>query len=248
MNNVCLHIRRCFDARFLSAVAATIGVIFSTFLQPLLQNFQQVGLLSTGYHNELIIIALSSKALASFIPVFAALPSSSRYLEDIKSKFAHFMVLREDYSRYLMSQCLACWGCGGCAILLGGLAAWGITALVFSPLEQVVKNYVSVAPQIASQLALVFLNGGLWAVVGMALSTVMESKYIAYISPFIVYYLLVILYERYFPDAWLLYPENWLNPEIWPFGVGSAAVFLLELTFFAGLLFFIRGKRRLESL
>ena len=128
------------------------------------------------------------------------------------------------------------------------LAACGIAALVFSPLEQVVKDYVSIAPQIASQLALVFLNGGLWAVVGMTLSTVMESKYIAYISPFIVYYLLVILYERYFPDAWLLYPRNWLDPEIWPYGVGSAVVFLLELTFFAGLLFYFRGRRRLESL
>ena len=84
--------------------------------------------------------------------------------------------------------------------------------------------------------------------VGMALSTVMESKYIAYISPFIVYYLLVILYERYFPDAWLLYPRNWLDPEIWPYGVGSAVVFLLELTFFSGLLFYFRGRRRLESL
>ena len=128
------------------------------------------------------------------------------------------------------------------------LAACGIAALVFSPLEQVVKNYVGTAPQIASQLALVFFNGGLWTVVGMALSTVMESKYIAYISPFIVYYLLVILYERYFPDAWLLYPRNWLDPEIWPYGVGSAVVFLLELTFFAGLLFYFRGRRRLESL
>lgn len=240
--------RRSCDVRFWFAIAATIVVIFSTFLQPLLENYQQAGLISTGYHNELIITALSSETLASFIPVFAALPSSSRYLEDVKSKFARILILREDYSGYLMSQCLSCWCCGGCAILLGGSAAWGITALVFSPLEQVVENYVGIAPQIASQLVLLFLNGGLWAVVGMALSSIMESKYIAYISPFIVYYLLVILYERYFPDAWLLYPRNWLNPELWPLGVGSAAVFLLELTFFAGLLFYIRGRRRLESL
>ena len=82
----------------------------------------------------------------------------------------------------------------------------------------------------------------------MTASTVMESKYIAYASPFIVYYLLVILYERYFPDAWLLYPKNWLAPEIWPYGVGSAALFLMELTFLCGLVFYIRGKRRLEQL
>ena len=82
----------------------------------------------------------------------------------------------------------------------------------------------------------------------MTMSTIMESKYIAYASPFIVYYLLVILYERYFPNAWLLYPKNWLDPEVWPYGVGSAALFLLELTFLCGLVFYIRGKRRLEQL
>lgn len=82
----------------------------------------------------------------------------------------------------------------------------------------------------------------------MTMSTIMESKYIAYASPFIVYYLLVIFYERYFPNTWLLYPKNWLNPEIWPLGIGSAALFLLELTFLCGLVFYVRGKRRLEQL
>lgn len=88
------------------------------------------------------------------------------------------------------------------------------------------------------------LHGGLWAVVSIALSTVMESKYIAYI---IVYYLLVVLYERYLPDVWLLFLKNWLSPEIWPYGVASTAVFLLELTFFSGRLLCFRG-RRMESL
>lgn len=115
-------------------------------------------------------------------------------------------------------------------------------------MEQVVESYIDITSTIITQLLLLFLNGGLWAVLGMTMSTIMESKYIAYASPFIVYYLLVILYERYFPNAWLLYPKNWLDPEIWPYGVGSAALFLLELTFLCGLVFYIRGKRRLEQL
>ena len=248
MNQITSQLHRGFGSRFWLAGIAFVVLDFFCYLQPLLRIRQERTYLYQEYHNIFFSDALSSDILASFLPILAAVPLAAMYLEDIKSKFARFLILREDYSGYLMSQCLACWGCGGCAILLGGLTAWGITALIFSPLEQVVKDYVGIAPQIASQLLLVFLNGGLWAVVGMALSTVMESKYIAYISPFIVYYLLVILYERYFPDAWLLYPKNWLDPEIWPYGVGSAVVFLLELTFFSGLLFYFRGRRRLESL
>ena len=133
-------------------------------------------------------------------------------------------------------------------ILIGSLCAYGLTALVFLPLEQIVENPPDLAAQIGQKFFLLFINGGIYAVLGMTMSTIMESKYIAYASPFIVYYLLVILYERYFPDAWLLYPKNWLDPEIWPYGVGSAALFLLELTFLCGLVFYIRGKRRLEQL
>ena len=136
-------------------------------------------------------------------------------------------------------------------MIVGGGIINGSVALVF---DDEVERYRKAGCDFSScttdedYLAAIEVNGGLWAVVGMTMSTVMESKYIAYASPFIVYYLLVILYERYFPNAWPLYPKNWLNPEIWPYGVGSAALFLLELMFLCGLVFYIRGKRRLEQL
>ena len=119
---------------------------------------------------------------------------------------------------------------------------------MFLPMEKAAEVSSDSTALFLKICGLLFLNGGLWAIIGMTMSTIMESKYIAYASPFIVYYLLVILYERYFPNAWLLYPKNWLDPEVWPYGVGSAALFLLELTFLCGLVFYIRGKRRLEQL
>ena len=84
--------------------------------------------------------------------------------------------------------------------------------------------------------------------VGIAMSTLMESKYIAYASPFVVHYLLVILYEQYFPKAFLLYPPNWMDPELWPFGAWGASVFLLELVLAFGILFILRSGRRLREL
>ena len=137
---------------------------------------------------------------------------------------------------------------GGLAIVVGVLIEWGISALVLLPMEKVAEAPSESTVFLLKTCVLLFLNGGLWAVLGMTMSTIMESKYIAYASPFIVYYLLVILYERYFPNAWLLYPKNWLDSEVWPYGIGSAALFLLELTFLCGLVFYIRAKRRLEQL
>lgn len=248
MKNVVAQLHRGIVFRFYIVATVTLGLTFSTFLQPVLISMQEGGHFYQEYHNELINSAFSSNAVSAFLPALATIPLSAGYLEDVKSKVIRFFLIRSSYSGYLLGNCIACWLCGGGAVLLGSLSAWGITTTIFLPLERLVDNPPELGLQIVEQLALLFLNGGLWAVLGMTMSSIMESKYIAYASPFIVYYLLVILYERYFPNAWLLYPKNWLDPEVWPYGVGSAALFLLESTFLCGLVFYIRGKRRLEQL
>ena len=98
------------------------------------------------------------------------------------------------------------------------------------------------------QIMLMFCNGGLWAVIGITISSLMESKYVAYASPFVIYYLLVILCERYIPEAYLLYPPNWTNPGVWPYGAWGAAIILLELSLVFCILFIIRAGRRLREL
>lgn len=248
MNNLLSHLYRGLRLRFWITAMSVVGLIFSTYLQPVLKVLHQGERFCQGYHNELISTALSSDIFSVFLPALAAIPLSAGYLEDVKSKASRFFLIRGSYSDYLMGHYTACWLCGGGAVLLGAGSTWGITAIAFTPLERIVENPQELRPQIVGHIILLFLNGGLWAVLGTTMSTIMESKYIAYASPFIVYYLLVILYERYFPNAWLLYPKNWLDPEVWPYGVGSAALFLLELTFLCGLVFYIRGKRRLEQL
>lgn len=249
MNNIFPQLCRGLGIRFLVAVLITIGLIFATFLQPVLQTLQKVGRFYQGYHRELIDQALSSDTLSAFLPILAAIPLAGGYLEDVKSKFARFFLVREGYCCYLIGHCVACWLCGSISVLLGVLAAYGFTTLVLLPLECVIKNPPKLNPCIANQMVLLFLNGGMWAVLGMTMSTVMESKYIAYASPFLVYYLLVILHERYFPGAYLIYPREWLYPsDKWPFGIWGIAIFLIELTALLGLVFYHRGKRRLRQL
>ena len=96
---------------------------------------------------------------------------------------------------------------------------------------------------------LLFLNGGLWAVIGMTMSSIMESKYIAYASPFVMYYMLVIINERYFPDAYLIYPREWLVPsDLWPFGFLGPAILMIELAHIVAILFIFRAGRRLQEI
>lgn len=235
-------------ARIVAGIVGIAVLIFGASIDSLVRLFREMSQLFYGYHTEFILTALCSNMVASFLPIAAGLPFTASYIDDVKSRFARFFLIRTDYGTYLVSRILVCFLSGGLVIATGTLLAWGASALLFLPMEKAAEASSDSTALLLKTCGLLFLNGGLWAVVGMTMSTIMESKYIAYASPFIVYYLLVILYERYFPNAWLLYPKNWLDPEIWPYGVGSAALFLLELTFLCGLVFYIRGKRRLEQL
>ena len=227
----------------------TSMVIMIEFVDPVIRSYHENSNFVKGFHFEYLAKGFQSDQLSSFLPFLAALPFASCFIDDLKSKFVRSLLIRSNYCTYLASRIVAGFLAGGLTILSGALIAWGTAAIVLVPLEREIKDMEFITIDGLIEICfLLFLNGGLWAVLGMTMSTVMESKYIAYCSPFIVYYLLVILYERYFPNAWLLYPKNWLDPEIWPYGIGGAALFLLELTFLCSLVFYVRGKRRLQQL
>ena len=75
------------------AALVALGLISSAYIQPVLQTVQQAGRFRQGYHNELIICAISSDALSAFIPALAAIPLSAEYLEDIKNKVSRLFLI-----------------------------------------------------------------------------------------------------------------------------------------------------------
>ena len=106
-----------------------------------------------------------------------------------------------------MSRALGCAISGGLAISLGILAAYGIAALLLLPLEAM-RDYMLEPPgyfrQLLETLLMFFASGAFWALVGLTFATLTNSRYMAYASPFVLFYLLVILYERYFDKLYIL--------------------------------------------
>lgn len=242
-------LRQGMNLRLLLGIVAIVVVIGASLAETFVQLFRTPQLQPSGYHLISMQNALYSDSIPPFVAIVAILPFSGVYIDEVKSKFARISMLRTDYSCYLLSHITACFLLGGAVILVGVLTAYVFCTLIFLPIEKIASNDVNQLPEFVKQCLLLFLNGGFWAVLGMTMSTIMESKYIAYASPFVVYYLLVMLCERYFPNAYLLYPREWLNPsEKWPMGTLGVAIFLLELTALLGLIFYRKGKRRLEQL
>lgn len=227
----------------------TAVVIMMNFIDPVIRTYRETGFFMDGFHVEILTDGFQSDALLSFLPILAALPFGGCFVDDLKSKFARFFLIRSSYRTYIISRIIVDFLTGGLAILSGALIAWGTTATVLIPMEQEIEGMEpAVIDGLIEICLLLFVNGGFWSVVGMAMSTLMESKYISYATPFVFYYLLVILYERYFSDLFIIYPKTWTDPNAWPFGCWGAAIFLLEMTLIFAFLFAFRAGRRLQQL
>lgn len=249
-NAVSSGLRQAAGIRTLLALLAAAGVVLLNCADPVLRMYRENTSFYQGLHTELIIHSLRSDTLSAFLPILAVLPFAGCYVDDVKSKFARFLLIRGSFRRYLLSRVLVCFLTGGLVVFLGAALAWCGAAVLIAPLERKMEGRNADDMDTLLQLwFLVFLNGGLWAVVGMAMSTLMESKYIAYAAPFVAYYLLVILYERYFSDCFLIYPREWIDPSnLWPFGLWGPAVLMIELTLAFALIFVFRARRRLREL
>ena len=89
--------------------------------------------------------------------------------------------------------------------------------------------------------------GAVWSLVGMLLSLWTFNRMMAWIGPFIVDYLLEIVYERYFDALKLLYPKEWLVMSwSWPLKDWGICLWLLLLAGMIALIVRRTGMRCLE--
>lgn len=239
---------------FLIGMTCVVFIILLSSLRDMLSAFRSIELLSYGFHDMLIERALTSDAMALALPILCALPFTASVVEDIKSGFIKAYLHRTTIGGYLWGKSLACAISGGLVLTLGIFVSYIICALTFLPMEAasiLVKDAEAPAyfGQLMGNILLFFASGAFWSMVGLTFATLSNSKYMAYASPFVIYYVLVILYERYLDKLYVLYPKEWINPSnTWMFGSVGVVLLLLELTVIMGLCFATAAKRRLAQI
>ena len=202
-----------------------------------------------GYHRELLLKALVSDIILFAVPILAAIPYTTAFIDDVKSGYLKPYLTRTSVTRYILGKGIGAAVSGGLALMLGILTALGIFMLVFSPIE-VYGEYAikSLIPDIILRLFLFFLSGALWANVGLLASSLTQNVHLAYAAPFIFYYVLIILQERYFRTAFMLNPKNYLTMEgSWPLEGKSAVLTLFTLVLIMQLIFYMTAQTELRD-
>jgi hypothetical protein len=182
---------------------------------------QTVILFTSGEKSEIFTIS---------VPIICTLPYTTAALTDIQSGFVKPYIVRSDVDSYIGAKLIAC-------ILSGGLCEI-IGALIYMAVKK-----VSMYPQ------LLFLSGGFWALLSATLCVWSKSRYIAYGSAFVIYYLMVILNERYFPLLYCLNPTEWISfNHKWIYGQWGIVIMLLGLIGIFSCLYYMVVRRMVERL
>ena len=241
-----------FTARFWSSVVFIAMVVFLSSIDAVMEAFRAEDPLAYGYHGDFILKALDSDALTICLPIVCALPYAASYVDDVKTSFIKLYIYRTSNRGYILGKVAGCLVSGGGVIVLGSWLAYGISSLLFIPMESAPGEDVGSTSnfmELVTYSGLIFLSGGFWSLFGMTMSALMESRYIAYAAPFIFYYVLIILCERYFTSLYVVYPKAWLSPGTeWAMGRWGPALVILELIVMTALCFGGAVRKRVRSL
>ncbi|HML69723.1 MAG TPA: hypothetical protein PKA81_15195, partial [Clostridia bacterium] len=233
----------------LSILGTMLCVLFGAFSDVLAIYMLDKPTAALLAHQAITLKALSGNAILFAAPILATIPYSGAFVDDVKSGYLKQFLPRTTVSRYILGKELACAISGFLTLTIGILAGHILVSLFVLPMETFGETAVkSQLGELVGKIVIFGFSGALWAMLGMLLSTVTMNTYMAYAAPFILYYVLIILQERYARDVFMLNPQNYLTlTGTWPFGGWSAGITMAVLLIGAMLGFYVIAQDHLRD-
>lgn len=244
MRSILYDLRRAIAGRWF--IAALFATILSLYLSIGQATYSLIDYLKTIEWQEedfwyslsdLMVLGLQGDFGMLTLPALSALPFAAKALHEIKSGAIRPAVFRTGRTAWIMGKA------AGCA-LSGMLLQWAAAGLLF-----VILNGLMVAMTghgfpwgKGEDFWLLLFNrmlcGGIWAGVGCVIALVTETASAAYLAPLCLCYALMMIGTRFFPDAAMLNPMQWVSGATW------ILLILLAITLSFQVLFLNRGVKR----
>ena len=243
--------RAVISKKFLLSTAGVLAVLIFSAAQDMLQAIKNGTVFEYDYHQQYFLNILGSVTVFFMIPILSALPSTTAFMDDVTSRYIVLYLQRSGKKAYIKAKLAACILSGGGTLLLGTLAFYLVFSLFYRPMEASLTEG-QLPPyhlyELLGALGLLFLNGAFCSLLGMLLASLTMSRYVAIACPFIIYYLLVILHERFFPELFVIYPKEWIFSKNCMVLSGFALpLVLLEAMTVIGILFYSYCQKRFRD-
>ena len=244
MKCILSDVRRAIAGRwFLAALMATTVALYLSIGQA---SYGLIGYLESiewqegnFWYSMSDLLALGMKGDFGMLtlPALSALPFAAQALHEIKSGAIRSAVFRTGRKSWIIGKVA---GCAISGMLLQG-AAVGLLFLILNGLMYGIAGQWFPWGKGGDFWPLLFnrmLCGGIWAGVGCVIALVTETASAAYLAPLCLCYALMMIGTRFFPDAAMLNPMQWVSGASW------ILLILLAITLSFQVLFLNRGVKR----
>lgn len=244
MKSICYDLRRAIAGRwFLAALMATTVALYLSIGQA---TYGLIGYLESiewqeenFWYSMSDLLALGMKGDFGMLtlPALSALPFAAHALHEIRSGAIRPAVFRTGRNSWIIGKTA---GCVISGMLLQG-AAVGLLFLILNGLMVAMTGQDFPWGEGGDFWLLLFhrmLCGGIWAGVGCVIALATETASAAYLAPLCLCYTLMMIGTRFFPDAAMLNPMQWVSGTAW------LLIVLLVLTIALQVLFLKRGVQK----
>lgn len=215
---------------------ASTLICFAAFLAGF--PFYQIEIpLGEGSFVKLYQAALDTQVVVFLLPIAAVLPMGAIYVKESSSGFLRLYISRISHMAYIRRKTLQIYASGFLPFFLAGCAALLLSFLLVYPLEVQGGMPWEELLKACRFLLRISLLGGVLAEVSGIFAAVFCNYYMTYGLPFVCYYLLIILKERYFTKMYAMYPAEWLKCEQ-DWGVDGLGIWVFFAFFSAAALLF----------
>lgn len=149
------------------------------------------------------------------LPALSALPFAAQALQEIKSGALRPAVFRVGRKNWIAGKMLSTFVSGmvlQAAAVIGLLLIFHLLMLLYAGELFPIGDFAPVWAVLLRRM----LCGGIWAGVGCLIALLTETASAAYLAPLCLCYAMVMIGTRFFPQATLLNPTNWLTGAVWP--------------------------------
>lgn len=193
--------------------------------------------LAAGSFLQYVKSAFSSQGMLFLVPIVSVLTAGASYVRESSGGFLKLYAVRISRAEYIRRKTMQVYAGGFLPFFFAGLLSLTMGFLFLYPLEYKGTIEMKTVWDAVLLLLRICLTGGITAEVSGIFAAAFCNYYMAYGLPFVCFYLLIILKDRYLQDLYVIDPKEWILTEnYWGAGGNGIWVFFLVSSVFFCLL------------
>lgn len=211
---------------WLAVVLAAAGIFMgASYPKP-----DKDSVLTSGTFLKLAADSLKSRTVLFLLPIVSVLPCGEEYLRERQWNFLRFLIIRRGRREYCLDKMMTTAFSGVLVWVVAGFLTVLFFFLFFFGKEEVWSCPLQTIQEFFIAFGRIGLVGSFIASLGAVCAVIGRSVYLAMGLPFVLYYILMILRERYLETFYCMDPSEWVKGECyWGTGQSGLWIFLLLL-------------------